>query len=73
MSLMHLWLFKKHFHVSNPQTPRPRPPTRAAQRQFRLVIPPAALKESSVWGDQRAGSAPSELNTESGTFKSLPF
>lgn len=56
------WTLLNHFHVST----SPAPPT--AQRQFRLAIPPAALKESSVWGDQRAGLVPSELNTEAGTL-----
>lgn len=75
MSLMHPWLLKSFSRLKPPNTlpPRPLPPSPAAQRQFRLVIPPAALKESGVWGDRGAGSAPPELNTESGTFKSLPL
>lgn len=68
MSLMHVGLFEIIFTSQPPQTPPP-----AAQRQFRLAIPPAALKESSVWGDQRAGLVPSELNTKAGTFELLPI
>lgn len=41
------WTLWNHFHVSTSPTPP------AAQRQFRLAIPPAALKESSVWGGIR--------------------
>lgn len=68
MSLMHAGLFEIIFTSQPPQ----HPPPPAAQRQFRLTIPPAALKESSVWGDQRAGLVPSELNTEAGAFELLP-
>lgn len=52
MSLMKPELFGIIFTSQTPEhlPPTPPPPTPAAQRQFRLVIPPAALKEPSVWG-----------------------
>lgn len=48
MSLMHPELFGIIFTSQTPEhlIPSHQPP--AAQRQFRLVIPPAALKEASV-------------------------